>query len=63
MRLTKPNLLLLTKIIHYFQSYMAIYKGDELPEPKSMLEVGFNFFFLFLKKHPSKFVILKLLVV
>jgi hypothetical protein len=49
MRLTKPNLLLLTKIIHYFQSYMAIYKGDELPEPKSMLEVGFNFFFLFLK--------------
>ena len=27
------------ELVHYFQSYMAIYKGDELPEPKSMLEV------------------------
>ena len=27
------------ELLHYFQSYMAIYKGDELPEPKSMLEV------------------------
>jgi len=26
------------ELVHYFQSYMAIYKGDELPEPKSMLE-------------------------
>lgn len=26
-------------LLHYFKSYMAIYKGDELPEPKSMLEV------------------------
>jgi len=26
------------ELLHYFQSYMAIYKGDELPEPKSMLE-------------------------
>lgn len=24
-------------LIQYFQSYMTIYKGDELPEPKSML--------------------------
>ena len=27
------------ELLHYFQAYMAIYKGDELPEPKSMLEV------------------------
>lgn len=25
-------------LVNYFRSYMAIYKGDELPEPKSMLE-------------------------
>jgi len=26
-------------LVNYFRAYMAIYKGDELPEPKSMLEV------------------------
>lgn len=28
-------------LIQYFKSYMAIYKGNELPEPKSMLVVSF----------------------
>ena len=32
------------ELVHYFQSYMAIYKGDELPEPKSMLEVVGKYF-------------------
>lgn len=27
-------------LIQYFQSYMSIYKGNELPEPKSMLVVS-----------------------
>lgn len=29
-------------LIQYFKSYMAIYKGNELPEPKSMLVVSVN---------------------
>ena len=28
-------------LVQYFKSYMAIYKGNELPEPKSMLVVSF----------------------
>lgn len=27
------------ELLTYFESYMEIYKGSELPEPKSMLEV------------------------
>lgn len=27
-------------LLQYFKSYMNIYKGNELPEPKSMLVVG-----------------------
>ena len=41
------------ELLHYFQSYMAIYKGDELPEPKSMLEVKFIYYlnlFFFIEK-------------
>jgi atlastin len=26
------------ELLHYFKAYTAIYKGNELPEPKSMLE-------------------------
>lgn len=26
------------ELVHYFKAYTAIYKGNELPEPKSMLE-------------------------
>jgi atlastin len=29
-------------LIQYFKSYMAIYKGNELPEPKSMLVVSLH---------------------
>lgn len=29
-------------LIQYFKSYIAIYKGNELPEPKSMLQVSDN---------------------
>ena len=36
---TGPIISMVAELVHYFQSYMAIYKGDELPEPKSMLEV------------------------
>lgn len=28
-------------LLEYFKSYMKIYKGNELPEPKSMLVVSF----------------------
>ena len=28
------------ELVTYFEAYMNIYKGSELPEPKSMLEVG-----------------------
>lgn len=36
-------------LLEYFKSYINLYKGDELPEPKSMLVVrGVTFFFLFL---------------
>lgn len=35
------------ELLHYFQSYMAIYKGDELPEPKSMLEVTKIYYYSF----------------
>jgi hypothetical protein len=27
------------ELVQYFKSYIQIYKGSELPEPKSMLEV------------------------
>lgn len=30
-------------LVQYFKSYMQIYKGNELPEPKSMLVVIFFF--------------------
>lgn len=26
------------ELVHYFKAYTAIYQGNELPEPKSMLE-------------------------
>lgn len=29
------------ELLQYFKSYLEIYKGDELPEPKSMLVVSF----------------------
>lgn len=35
-------------LIQYFKSYMAIYKGNELPEPKSMLVVSKESFFSFI---------------
>jgi len=33
------------ELLQYFKSYLEIYRGDELPEPKSMLVV--STFFLF----------------
>lgn len=32
------------ELVEYFKSYIKIYKGDELPEPKSMLVVSFIIF-------------------
>jgi atlastin len=29
------------ELVQYFKSYIQIYKGSELPEPKSMLEVRY----------------------
>ena len=34
------------ELLQYFKSYIEIYKGDELPEPKSMLVVSAYLFFL-----------------
>lgn len=31
------------ELLQYFKSYIEIYKGDELPEPKSMLVVSTEF--------------------
>jgi atlastin len=31
------------ELLQYFKSYLEIYKGDELPEPKSMLVVSISF--------------------
>lgn len=31
------------ELLQYFKSYIEIYKGDELPEPKSMLVVSTDF--------------------
>jgi len=28
------------ELLHYFGAYVKIFNGDELPEPKSILEVG-----------------------
>ena len=28
------------ELVQYFKSYIKIYHGDELPEPKTMLEVS-----------------------
>jgi len=33
------------ELLQYFKSYLEIYRGDELPEPKSMLVVS-TFFIL-----------------
>ena len=33
------------ELLQYFKSYLEIYKGDELPEPKSMLVVSDHFSF------------------
>ena len=33
-------------LLEYFKSYMKIYKGNELPEPKSMLVVSFHAIFV-----------------
>lgn len=54
--LLKPNNLILKEIsgqkvkvkelVQYFKSYINLFTGDELPEPKSMLVVSFKFFFL-----------------
>ena len=33
------------ELLEYFKSYIKIYKGDELPEPKSMLVVSVTVFF------------------
>lgn len=35
------------ELLEYFKSYIRIYKGDELPEPKSMLVVSFQHFLHF----------------
>ena len=29
------------EIVQYYKSYMEIFKGNTMPEPKSMLEVSF----------------------
>lgn len=34
------------ELLQYFKSYLEIYKGDELPEPKSMLVVSVCLFTL-----------------
>jgi atlastin len=31
------------ELLQYFKSYLEIYRGDELPEPKSMLVVSMFF--------------------
>lgn len=33
-------------LVQYFKSYINIYKGNELPEPKSMLVVRIDFNFV-----------------
>lgn len=38
------------ELVQYFKSYIQIYKGSELPEPKSMLEVGYILFHLRTKR-------------
>jgi hypothetical protein len=35
------------ELLQYFKSYLEIYKGDELPEPKSMLVVSVCFLLCF----------------
>lgn len=35
------------QVLFYFQAYVEIFKGGELPEPKSMLDVSFSFLKLF----------------
>jgi atlastin len=35
------------ELLQYFKSYLEIYKGDELPEPKSMLVVSVSFLLCF----------------
>jgi hypothetical protein len=35
------------ELLQYFKSYLEIYKGDELPEPKSMLVVSVHFLLCF----------------
>jgi atlastin len=35
------------ELLQYFKSYLEIYKGDELPEPKSMLVVSVSFLHCF----------------
>ena len=30
------------ELLTYFQAYIKIYDGEELPEPKTMLQVRFN---------------------
>lgn len=32
------------ELLQYFKSYLEIYRGDELPEPKSMLVVSTSFY-------------------
>ena len=34
------------EIVQYYKSYMEIFKGNTMPEPKSMLEVAFSLFSL-----------------
>lgn len=36
------------ELLQYFKSYIEMYKGNELPEPKSMLLVGIIFVIYFL---------------
>ena len=32
------------EIVQYYKSYMEIFKGNTMPEPKLMLEVAFSLF-------------------
>lgn len=55
--LLKPNSLILKEIsgqkvkvkelVQYFKSYINLFTGDELPEPKSMLVVSIKIIFLY----------------
>ena len=35
------------EIVQYYKSYMEIFKGNTMPEPKSMLEVSCEYLYMY----------------